>query len=173
MDLLTVIGFVLVCWLAADFLSGFWHWAEDRYFRSHWPVIGKYIAIPNDRHHEKPAEFLRDGYWQRNYTTMIPAGLLFAMAAPSWWALIFVFVSQANEVHAFAHKKASKWVRTLQEMGVLQCPRHHGVHHRAPNNSHYCVMSNWLNPLLDRLKFWQGMECFLGWLGVRIKKELR
>ncbi len=48
------IGYLLICWLAADFMSGFWHWLEDRYFDTEWPIIGKYIAKPNRLHHDQP-----------------------------------------------------------------------------------------------------------------------
>ncbi len=29
MNMFAFLGYMLTCWLAADFLSGFWHWVED------------------------------------------------------------------------------------------------------------------------------------------------
>lgn len=145
---------LLVAWLLADFLSGVWHWIEDRYFEESWPIIGKYIAKPNTLHHAQPAAFLQNGYWTRNWTTILPAAIAFALY-PSW---VFVFVSQANEIHAWAHQKCSPFIRMLQEVGVLQSPRHHGEHHRSPFEIRYCVMSDWLNPFLDAIEFWRWSE---------------
>jgi hypothetical protein len=146
-------------WLLADFISGFWHWLEDRYFEESWPIIGKYIAKPNQLHHAQPLEFLNGGYWQRNYTAIIPAAVAFALY-PSW---VFVFVSQANEIHAWAHSKGkvSGWVAAIQETGFFQSPRHHGEHHRSPFDCKYCVMSDWLNPILDYVRFWPTLELWL------------
>lgn len=120
---------VLAAWLLADFLSGFWHWIEDRYFEEKWPIIGEYIAKPNTLHHAQPAEFLKGSYWTRNWTTILPASVAFVIAlacgAPLWLLLAFAFVSQANEIHAWAHRRVqSRWIRGLQEFGALQSPRH-------------------------------------------------
>ena len=162
---------IMACWLLADFLSGFWHWAEDRYFRTDWPWIGKYIAAPNELHHEQPTAFLFNTYWKRNWTTILPAAICFAFVFPSPWCLAFVFVSQANEVHAWAHTKCNRLIRMLQEVGLLQSAAHHSRHHKSPFAIRYCVMSNWLNPLLDELRFWRGLEWCLSWVGIHPKPQ--
>jgi hypothetical protein len=156
----------LVAWLVADFLSGFWHWLEDRYFDTRWPLIGKYIAKPNQLHHDQPSAFLNQGYWKRNWTTILPASLAAVIAwfcgVRTWEGLLpFAFVSQANEIHAWAHQRCHPLIRALQEIGALQSPKHHGLHHRAPFETKYCVMSDWLNPILDILGFWRALEWFL------------
>ncbi len=78
-----VVG-ILVAWLIADFLSGFWHWIEDRYFDERWPIIGHYIAKPNTLHHAQPTAFLKQSYLSRNWTTILPAAT--ALALRSHWA---------------------------------------------------------------------------------------
>lgn len=158
--MLGTIGYVLACWLAADLIAGFWHWLEDRYFDVTWPLIGKYIAKPNELHHEQPTAFLFQTFWSRNWTTIVPAAIAFVLCFPSPVCLVFVFVSQANEIHAWAHSKGkvSKWVSVLQETGLLQSPLHHGHHHRSPFEVKYCVMSDWLNPLLDHFQVWRALE---------------
>ena len=158
---------LIVGYFMADLLAGFWHWVEDRYFETEWPLIGKYIAKPNELHHSQPAAFLDQGYLKRNWTTLVPALIGFAIAldchAPLWVLAMFAFVSQANEIHAWAHRgrlqtRLGRVIRGLQELGIMQSPKHHGVHHKAPFDCRYCVMSDWLNPLLDWTGFWPAME---------------
>jgi ubiquitin-conjugating enzyme E2 variant len=170
--MLTVIEFVgtiVICWLAADFLSGFFHWLEDRYAREEWPIIGEFIAKPNNLHHAVPSAFLAGNYWKRNWTTLAIALPFFAMTFPSRWCLIFLFVSQANEIHAWSHQRCNGWIRGMQQAGILNSPREHGTHHRAPFDVRYCVMSDWLNPLLDGIGFWQHLEAVISTTGIRPK----
>jgi hypothetical protein len=162
-----MILYVLSCYLIADFLSGFWHWLEDRFFDEQWPVIGEYIAKPNTLHHDQPAAFLNQGYWSRNWTTIVPSVLAFPIYPAGW--LVLLFVSQANEIHSWAHQMCNPFVRAMQEIGILQSCRHHGEHHRSPFDVKYCVMSNWLNPILDGIGFWFGLEWILARFGIKPK----
>lgn len=169
------IGYLLVCYLAADLLAGFWHWLEDRYFDVRWPLIGEYIAKPNELHHEQPTAFLAQSYWSRNWTAIVPAAVAFALTA--WhpitrpFSTVFLFASQANEIHAWAHLKGKvhPWIAIIQDTGFFQSPKHHSEHHRSPFDIRFCVMSDWLNPFLDQLGFWQYLEFLLGLLGIRPK----
>jgi len=52
----------------------------------------------------------------------------------------------------------------------LQTARHHACHHTDPKNSHYCTMTNVLNPVLDRMGFWNGMEWALA-RAVRLERR--
>lgn len=159
---MAILGTILVGWVMADFLSGFWHWLEDRYFREDWPIIGPYIAVPNQRHHETPAAFLGQGYWSRNWTTILPASFVLApcvwLGAPSWLLVAIAAVSQANEIHAWSHQRCGSLIRTLQDTGILQHPRTHAKHHKAPFDCRYCVITEWLNPIMDGVGFWTFLE---------------
>lgn len=172
-----VLGIVAAAALA-DFLSGFWHWVEDRYFDEKWPIIGEYIAKPNTLHHAQPTAFLDQSYWSRNWTTFLPAGFLIlvgALLSAPWWLLLsFVMLSQANELHAWAHYRVkSRWIRGLQEFGILQSPRHHNVHHKDPYSRNYCVMTDWLNPILDKTRFWFAAEWALEEIGIPIRDDCK
>ncbi|MFN3191757.1 MAG: fatty acid desaturase CarF family protein [Aureliella sp.] len=156
-------GTVILAYLAADFIAGFFHWLEDRYFDEAWPIIGSCVTKPNNLHHVKPTAFLEGNYWQRNWTTIVPAGLAVLIAAifeSPFWMLTFTFVSQANEIHAWAHSKGkvSRFIDVMQSVGILQSPKHHAVHHRSPFDVHYCPLTNWLNPILDEAGFWLRLE---------------
>lgn len=166
---------IAAAYLFADFLSGVAHWLEDRYFMPDWPWIGKHISAPNELHHADQTAFLAGSYWHRNWTTILPAGagalLAFLCGAPLWLVLAFVFASQGAQVHTWAHRRP-KWrvVRGLQEFGVLQSARQHAEHHRAPHSCNYCAMTDFLNPVLERLQFWTAAEAVLRWaFGWKVK----
>ncbi|TNE42428.1 MAG: hypothetical protein EP347_00920 [Alphaproteobacteria bacterium] len=152
--------------LLADFISGFFHWLEDCYGREHWPVLGPYVIEPNIRHHSRPLDFTRGSYLFRNRVVLVLA-LLFTL----WfWAMgwlnpftltALVFGSQANEIHCWAHMptaKVPRWVQFLQRAGLFLTPFHHWRHHRAPFDCHYCTVTNFLNPVLDKIGFFRGLE---------------
>lgn len=162
MMIFEIIGLLLVSWLLADLLSGIFHWMEDRYFKEEWPLIGKHIAIPNQIHHERPNDFLNQNYFSRNSTTILPALLIFIVAylcgAPLFILLALIFTSQANEIHAFSHQKCNWLIKMLQDTNIFQGPKGHAIHHKAPFDCSYCVMSGFLNPLLDTFKVWYYIE---------------
>lgn len=157
-----IVGQVFVCWLIADFISGFFHWWEDRYAREEWPVLGTQISIPNQLHHKFPLECTKNSYWHRNYTTILPTclgGLVMLMFfSLGWWLLTFIFLSQSNEFHVWTHTKKNKLIRVLQETGLLISPRQHMQHHKSPFRRCYCSVSCILNPILDAVRFWDGLE---------------
>ena len=158
--MLAWIGYIVVCWAVADLIAGFFHWWEDQYAVESWPIIGTLVAGPNALHHADQSAFLKGSYWHRNWTTIVPSavvGLPMSIVFPKSF-LMFVFISQANEIHSWSHRKTNGFVSVLQEVGVLCSPLHHSKHHRVPHSARFCVMSNWCNPILDALNFWSILE---------------
>ena len=49
----------------------------------------------------------------------------------------------------------------LQRLRLLQTPQHHAVHHTNPKDVRYCPITNAVNPVLDTLHFWTGLEWVL------------
>ena len=143
---------LLGAWLLADFLSGLFHWLKDRYGNPAWPIIGQLIVLPNQTHHSRPGLLCQGSYWNRNNTTiatsLLGAGLFF-WCGPL--CLAFLFLSQGNEVHAWAHQRCNRVIRLLQQLGVLQSPEQHRVHHQRPFDCYFCVMTGYLNPALHYL----------------------
>lgn len=155
----------LTAWLFADFLSGVFHWWEDRYGVEDWPLIGPIVVAPNVMHHSQPTAFLKQGLIVRNWTTVVPAAILAAaawLAGAHWLAAALCFTGAANEVHAWAHQRCSRPIRGLQLIGILQSQEQHAEHHRRPFDRNYCVMTDWMNPLLSRIHFWTGIETAIG-----------
>lgn len=153
----------------ADFVAGLVHWAEDAYFTENTPVIGPAVIVPNIVHHHLPRYFTRLSWWESSaLLTYAGAGLL-AVAWPlgllSWQLLLFVAAGiNANEIHKMAHRTRAEngWlISKLQDWRILQTPRHHGLHHADPKNTFYCPVTNYVNPLLERVDFWPRLEEFI------------
>jgi len=165
---------LLTAWLAADFASGVFHWLEDRYGVEDWPIIGPIVVAPNVEHHAQPTAFLRQGFWARNWTTIVPSLIA---AGVAWWAgspwltLVFSFAAVGNEIHAWAHQKCSRPIRAFQLLGIIQSQEQHAAHHRQPFDRNYCVMTDWLNPFLTALGFWSGIELLLAMVGIHVRKD--
>ena len=163
-----LIGQALAGWLLADLITGTFHWWEDRIGREDMPLIGGWIVAPNRLHHSDPLAFLRGSLFDRSLATMVAAALVGAA-----WCLLFgpsVLLAAAvigsalvNEVHRFAHepKAAGAFLRVLQDIGLIQSSKHHAGHHRPPSTIRYCVLTDWLNPLLDALRVWERLEAGL------------
>lgn len=155
--------------LAADLAAGFVHWIEDAYIREDTPWIGAWIGRPNTLHHHLPRRMTQNTWWQSNWDQMLVMGLVVAVAALTgrltWQVGLFALVcGNANEVHKWSHrtrKENGRLISWLQDLRLLQTPRHHAIHHTNPKDVHYCPVTNIMNPVLDTLRFWLGLEWFL------------
>jgi ubiquitin-conjugating enzyme E2 variant len=156
---------ILAVVLVADFISGVVHWWEDRYARlSGGPL--QQVAIDNLRHHARPREFLAKGYWASSWDLWLlgaaAVGACALAGAVSWHVVLFaILVANANQVHKWAHRTREEngaVVGTLQRLHILQTTRHHSRHHQGSRDSHYCVLTNFLNPLLEEVQFWRRIE---------------
>lgn len=153
----------------ADFVAGIVHWAEDAYFTEDTPVIGPGVIVPNIVHHHLPRYFTRLSWWESSRELVLAGLLMFAVAWPlglvSWQLLLFIGVSvNANEIHKMAHRTRAEngWlISKLQDWRILQTPQHHGLHHADPKNTFYCPVTNYVNPLLERVQFWDRLEGFI------------
>jgi plasmanylethanolamine desaturase len=154
--------------IAADFVSGLVHWAEDAYARKDTPIIGKWIGEANLEHHKKPRAFVSRTWWQSSWDLLLVSCLLVAGAwwlkALHWSVLLFAFVStNANQIHKWAHSpphENGRMVTWLQKLKLIQTQKHHAMHHKGEKDSHYCSVANLLNPVLERIEFWKRFERF-------------
>jgi len=157
--------------ILADFTSGFIHWVQDRYAKPSWPIVGKAVANAHE-HHTYPLKFLETTFLQRNLATFILvfiiAGFLALIAGLNTVTITALAVGAfSNEIHATTHRKAVlTWVHVLRFLGIFQSPRHHAFHHRPSANTNYCVITNYLNPVLDHIGFWKWLEFCLLSVGV-------
>lgn len=167
--LLIVLGSVLLVVALADFVAGVVHWAEDAYVREDTPLIGSFIGKANVIHHHLPRHMTRNTWWQSSWDLTLLSALVVLAAwrlnLLTWHVWLFAVLSaNANEVHKWSHRtrKENGWLITgLQNLRLLQTPQHHAVHHTNPKNVRYCPITNLVNPVLDRLHFWDGLEWLL------------
>lgn len=164
-----LLGQALIGWLLADLITGMFHWWEDRVGRVEWPIVGPWIIAPNRLHHLSPLAFTRHGFLDRNRASMLAAAIVWAL-----WGMAFgpsvtlatamIGAGLSNEVHRYAHQPslAPGWVRVLQQIGIVQSPNVHKVHHRPPFEQNFCILTDWLNPPLEALGFWRVMERLFG-----------
>jgi plasmanylethanolamine desaturase len=154
--------------LLADFVSGVVHWAEDAYARKDTPIVGKWIGEANIEHHIQPRAFVTRSWWASSWDLALTSTIIVAGAwwlkALTWQVWLFATVSaNANQIHKWAHSaphENGRWVTWLQKFKLIQTQRHHARHHSGKKNSHYCSVTNFLNPLLDELEFWSLLERF-------------
>ncbi len=152
--------------LAADLVSGAVHWAEDAYARPDTPVIGKLIAKANMEHHAKPRAFVTRNWLESSWDLLlvgaVAIGAAWTFDVLSWPVWLFVILSvNANQIHKWSHqnpRENGRIVTFLQRIKLLQTQRHHAKHHSGMKDTHYCSITNVVNPVLDELGVWRGLE---------------
>jgi hypothetical protein len=152
--------------LVADFLSGFFHWLEDAYGHEDWPITGRLVTRPNILHHHDGRYFTRHTWFQSSWDLLclglvvLVVAWLFGLLTWKVW-LVVILGTNANQIHKWAHRtpqENGRLISLLQRVRLVQTPRHHARHHADPKNSHYCVLTNFLNPVVDGVRLWEGLE---------------
>ncbi len=172
-----IVLWVLAVLLMVDLVTGIMHWAEDT-----WAPLGtsefldKYVVRDNIEHHRRPGIITSGSYFECNRVCMAMSLVAFCglllFRVHAWQAYLFVaMASQSNQVHAWAHdSKAPRFARWLQSIGVFQSRRHHAEHHRSPYAIRFCTTTNFLNPILDGVRFWRGLELLIESCGVKVQR---
>lgn len=161
---------VLVIMLA-DFVAGIVHWFEDAYVREDTPLIGSFIGKANVIHHHLPRHMTHNNWWQSSWDLLCFSAFIVLgawwLGVLTWHVWLFAIIStNANQVHKWSHqtrRENGRIITFFQDIKLLQTPHHHAVHHTNPKNVRYCPVTNLVNPLLDTLKFWDGVEWFLAY----------
>lgn len=161
-----VAGSVVGTVLLADLVSGAVHWLEDAYIREDTPLLGKLVANANIEHHEKPRAFVKRSWLSSSWDLALLSILLVSVAwitdNLTWQVWLFAALSaNANQIHKWSHQaphENGSLVTFLQKIKLLQTQRHHAKHHRMDKNTHYCSITNVLNPVLDELEVWTSLE---------------
>ena len=158
--------------LSADFATGAVHWFCDSFFAADTPVVGRALVAPFREHHVDPQGITRHGLLELHGNSCIPLimlllaarALLSAEAAPGLLVhsslLFFTVATMAtNQCHRWAHEiSPGPAVRWFQRAGLILSPEMHARHHRGEFRQSYCMTTGWMNPLLDRLRFFPRLE---------------
>jgi plasmanylethanolamine desaturase len=163
-DVFSLVG----CLLAVDLISGVLHWAEDTWTApGRSALLDRFIVRDNIEHHRRPGTIRAGRYWETNRVCIVLAAVAGAALAAchvhAWQAYAIVaLASQSNQVHLWAHcSTPPQFVGWLQSIGFLQSRAMHARHHKNPYASNFCTMTDYLNPLLDGIGFWRGLEIAL------------
>ena len=157
---------LLAALLAVDFVSGVAHWAEDTFGVDSTPIVGQWIVAPNVLHHTDATSFTARSWIASSWDLLVAAILIVLVAwvlgVLDWPVWLFAVVgANANQIHKWNHMPRSKRplvVGALQWLRIIQSSRDHASHHRGEKNTAYCVITPFLNPLLDGIGFWRGLE---------------
>jgi ubiquitin-conjugating enzyme E2 variant len=105
-------------------------------------------------------------WWESSRELVVLGALMLAGAwmfdVLTWQVWLFVALSvNANQVHKWSHQTRAEngpIIARLQDWKILQTPHHHGLHHKDPKNTYYCPITNFVNPVLERVSFWNRLE---------------
>jgi plasmanylethanolamine desaturase len=170
---------VVMTWLAVDWISGVVHWFEDSYGRPSTPFVGRRVTKPNLRHHFRPRAFVSNSWYSSSELLLFSC---MAALCVAWLVgrlspmvvLAAVLGANANQVHKWSHRTRAEngaLIVTAQRLRLIQSPSHHQRHHAESKDSHYCVLTDFLNPILDSCRFWRGLETVLGWVGLEKRDD--
>lgn len=171
--LVVVLPAWLLGWLTADFASGLVHFLCDNFGSADTPVLGKALIRPFREHHDRPHDMVRHDVVETNGNNclvclpfLIPA--YFFLPAEAGWSLLFLAtwllfffygIGLTNQFHKWAHDiNAPPLARFLQYWRLALPPLQHGFHHAPPFKNYYCITCGWLNPFLERLRFFERLE---------------
>jgi hypothetical protein len=165
------------CLLAVDLISGFLHWAEDTWTApGRSALLDRFVVRDNIEHHRLPGTIRAGRYWETNRVCIVLAAVagavLVACHVQAWQAYAIVaLASQSNQVHLWAHcSNPPQFVARLQSVGLLQSRAMHAKHHKNPYSNNFCTMTDYLNPLLDRIGFWRALETAMVRCGATVQR---
>lgn len=177
-------------WVLADLGSGILHWSVDNYGNGRTPIMGGIIAAFQG-HHSAPWTITQRAFCNNVYKLCVPFGLapvtLLALLGAGPKTMLFATTFCALEIlsqefHKWSHMLGSEtpgWVNRLQTLGLTVSRKTHGLHHLAPYEGNYSIISGVTNRVLDQSGFFRRFEHLVyRWNGVeanawKLDPELR
>ena len=164
----------LAGYVGADFVSGVVHWSFDTWGSVDTPVLGRNFIRPFREHHLDTQSITRHEFIETNGNSAVAAAPILAVAslipietALGLFVTTFLLVMSlglfaTNQFHKWAHmEKPGTIVRRLQRWHLILPREHHHVHHAAPYETHYCITTGWMNPVLGATGFFGRAERIL------------
>ena len=162
------IALLVSSWTVADFGSGVLHWSVDNYGNGRTPVMGNIIAAFQG-HHSAPWTITERQFCNNVYKLCIPFGLatmgaISAISGPEvtfFFAFFCAMEILSQEFHKWSHMTKGEvpgWVNWLQDTGLTIGRKSHALHHKAPYDGNYCIISGICNGLLDDSGLFRRLE---------------
>lgn len=167
------LGFTaLTGYLIADFISGLVHWAGDTIGDETTPFLGKNFVTPFRYHHVDPKDITRHDFIETNGNNcivvlaplgtayvLLPDETSFGFFCSTLMGFVGLFIVATNQFHKWAHADSPpRFAALLQRWGLILSTDHHDIHHTRPHDRHYCITVGWMNPVLNRIKFFRAAE---------------
>ncbi len=165
---------VILLILLTDFVTGFVHFWIDQYGREDMPLVGKSVISLNINHHKNPMDMTRRSYWSLTWSSWVLGFVILLLWFLAFgkldWEIIFLVVygAQGNIIHKWAHRPKSqngKIITWLQNWKIIPNKQQHRHHHNSPFDTYFCVQTVFLNPILEKIRFWNGLVWVLTKLG--------
>jgi ubiquitin-conjugating enzyme E2 variant len=171
--------------LAAELGAGLFHWFADTFFAPETPWIGPALVKSFRDHHEAPGDMALRSAAEvsgQNCFACLPM-LAFALpldlagaagcAVGTGLLLFTLWIALTNLFHQWAHAAhVPAVVGRLQRGGWILSPEHHALHHCGAHDRAFCVTTGWLNPMLDAIAFFPGLERAVRRLGPAARRPL-
>ena len=173
MQVLYIIAWLVSGYLIADLISGITHWWMDRYGKEEMPIVGPAVVEINTMHHANPRRMISRSYWYLSKSAWVFSwgicGIWYLVFDNLPWQMILVAVvgSNGNIVHQWTHmfeNEKPRIVTWMQKLRIIQNPAQHATHHTKPEERAYCIITPWLNPILDKTRFWLRLENIIEYL---------
>lgn len=165
---------VFGAWLFADFLTGMIHYWQDKWMPSESsnPVLDQIIQ-DNELHHKRPGLMttysIRENIANSASVAWPLSALLYTAGSPMILWLGIFFASFGNLIHRWSHIPRSRlnwFILFMQWIGLFTSFKQHKEHHykggkiltREESTERYCPMTNYLNPILDSLRFFSFLN---------------
>lgn len=153
------------------------HWGLDTWGSETTPVFGVLIRAFREHHVDQTAITRHDFIETNGDNCTPPAPILAALCFTAdlgvwgsvpWYrsvefqslilAMTFA-VAATNQFHKWSHdRKIPAAVKWLMDNGVILSAQSHRIHHSGQFEKSYCITTGWLNPPLDAIHFWRGLE---------------
>ncbi len=169
----------LAAFVTGDLLSGLVHFLCDNLGSPDTPVIGQKFILPFREHHDDPTAMTEGDFVAVNadnflvcLPVLVPAVLWLDIERHRWLAsflaVLTIVVIVTNELHKQVHlAEPARLARGLQRTGLVLTPQRHQRHHTEPYDTHYCIVSGVLEPLMTRIGFWPRLLRTCHRLGLR------
>ncbi len=157
-------GRLVAGYLAADLVTGIVHAATDELpgalpesIENHLVNLN-FLRKADDGHHKYPTKLIDWGYWHNNRPYHLVAYCFLGASAyvsdpVSSCILISVALLGANSefFHAAAHGgyRKNPIISKLQDWKVILGKRHHAKHHNGKFDRNFCLISGWMDYLLN------------------------